>query len=91
MSVSSYRDEECSGTVEHMFDMADVPERVHVAVCEQVETLRSHFSPFRNAYIRLRPQALLTWRMCRTGGMPWPPKVAFTSSQYHSGFSIGCL
>lgn len=33
--VFSRRDVECAGTVEHMFDQADVPERVFVGVCEQ--------------------------------------------------------
>jgi Glycosyltransferase (GlcNAc) len=33
--VFSCRDVECAGTVEHMFDQADVPERVFVGVCEQ--------------------------------------------------------
>ena len=33
--VFSRRDVECAGTVEHMFDQADVPERVYVGVCEQ--------------------------------------------------------
>lgn len=29
------RDIECAATVEHMYDQADVPERVYVGVCEQ--------------------------------------------------------
>ena len=29
------RDDECSYTVQHMFDQADVPERIFVGVCEQ--------------------------------------------------------
>lgn len=29
------RDVECAATVEHMFDQADVPERIYVGVCEQ--------------------------------------------------------
>ena len=29
------RDDECSYTVQHMFDQADVPERVFAGVCEQ--------------------------------------------------------
>ncbi len=33
--VCAVRDVECAGTVEHMFDQADVPERIFVGVCEQ--------------------------------------------------------
>lgn len=35
VSISSYRDDECAYTIQHMFDMADVPERIFVGVCEQ--------------------------------------------------------
>ena len=35
LGVRIRRDDECSYTVQHMFDQADVPERVFVGVCEQ--------------------------------------------------------
>mmetsp|Transcript_13994 Transcript_13994/g.42246 ORF Transcript_13994/g.42246 Transcript_13994/m.42246 type:complete len:589 (-) Transcript_13994:1417-3183(-) len=36
VSISSYRDPECAYTVQHMFDMADVPERLFAGVGEQL-------------------------------------------------------
>ena len=37
VSVASYRDQDCTGTVLDLFSKASVPSRVHVGVCLQVE------------------------------------------------------
>ena len=36
ISMASYRDKECSGTIEDMYNKAKYPERVITAICEQI-------------------------------------------------------